>query len=178
MNKVFNLFIAIAAAASTIAASDNATSRNLQAILAQKWNITDPTFDYESLAFDLDYSISDLIKEGMVEHSIWDKNCNKGGVSVAPTVLWFSQGALPNTRADDFRRRVQQVTVTVNPATITSDTNIYSETVVNGEQFAIVEFCVRLDLGTGGASDIKVNFHETLITLNVDLTLMTLMLPQ
>ena len=47
---------------------------------------------------------------------------------------------------------------------------IYEETVVNGQQFAEVKFCVRLNLNTGGDSSIEVNFHETLITLNVDLT--------
>ena len=168
MAKLFSTLF-LAAASTALAADEN--SRTLQtATLAEKWNITDPQFDYDSLSFDLDYGISDWIMEGMVTHSIWDENCKEGGYSIDSNILASSQSSLPNTRGNGLGRRVQQVTVTVNPETITSDANIYEETVVNGEQFAIVTFCVRFNLSTGGDSSIEVNFHETLITLNVDLT--------
>ena len=147
-------------------------SRQLQttATLAEKWNITNPTFDYAGLSFDLDYGISDWIMQGMVSHGIYDENCKEGNYAIPSTILSATQSALPNTRGNGLGRLTQQLTIAVNPATITTDANIYEETVVNGQQFAVINFCVRLNLSTGGDSSIEVNFHETLVTLNVDLT--------
>ena len=145
--------------------------RNLAATLAEKWNITNPTFDYNSLSFDLDYGVSDWITQGMVSYGIYDENCKEGEYSLMNSnVLTSSLSTISNTRGDGTGTRVQELTVSVNPATITSDTNIYEEAVIGGQQFAIVTFCIRLNLSTGGDSPIEVNFLETLVTLNVDLT--------
>ena len=168
-----SLFAVTAAAASFVssaAAADDARVLQTTATLAEKWNITTPTFDYAGLSFDLDYGISDWIMQGMVSYGIYDENCKEGNYAIPSTILSATQSALPNTRGNGLGRLTQQLTIAVNPATITTDANIYEETVVNGQQFAVINFCVRLNLSTGGDSSIEVNFHETLVTLNVDLT--------
>ena len=168
---------AIAAASATtndnndngVAAAD-AVPRKLQLTLAEKWNITDPEFDYDGLTFDFDYALSDFIQTGMVTHGLYDVNCREGGYVVPQTDLQSIQGPLPSNAFANVNTKVQQISVAVNPETISSNPNIYEETVVNGEQFAIITFCLRLNLQTLGDSSIEVNFHETLVTLNVDLT--------
>ena len=168
---------AIAAASATtndnndngVAAAD-AAPRKLQLTLAEKWNITDPEFDYDGLTFDFDYALSDFIQTGMVTHGLYDVNCREGGYVVPQTDLQSIQGPLPSNAFANVNTKVQQISVAVNPETISSNPNIYEETVVNGEQFAIITFCLRLNLQTLGDSSIEVNFHETLVTLNVDLT--------
>lgn len=91
------------------------TFRALQsATLAEKWNITNPTFDFDSLSFDLDYGISDWILQGMVTHGIYDENCKEGGYTIPKTILSSSQNQLPNIRGNGLGKRVQQVTIAVN----------------------------------------------------------------
>ena len=66
----------------------NNNARNL-ATLAEKWNITDPTFDYDRLEFDLDYGVSDYIAEGMFSHGIYDENCKEGNYEVSNNLRLF-----------------------------------------------------------------------------------------
>ena len=148
---------------------------NGQATLAQKWNITDPTFDYDSLSFDLDYGVSDWVTNGEFNHGgfsygIYDENCKEGGYEVPTNVISSNKNSLPATRGDGTGRRVAQVNFEINPETISADPNIYEETIVNGEQFAIITVCVRFSLNTHPDIGIEVNFHETIVILNVDLT--------
>jgi hypothetical protein len=164
--KLFALLFAAAGATSAMADS----SRGL-ASLAEKWNITDPAFNYEGLAFDLDYGCSDFVVEGMAGYSIWDEDCKDGGVSVANTVLTGTLDPIVGAQGDGGGDRTIKVSIEVQPEQITSDTNIYEElTGPGGELTAVVTFCVRFDLSTTGGSPIEVNFHETLVTLNVQLT--------
>jgi hypothetical protein len=48
------------------------------ATLAQKWNISEPTFAYESLGFTLTFGVSDYIRGdlGMVKYAVYDENCD------------------------------------------------------------------------------------------------------
>jgi hypothetical protein len=156
------------AAGATSAMADN-TSRNL-ATLAQKWNITIPTFTYSSLDFDLDFGTSDFIGAGMASFSIWDQNCQEGNVPVPATVLAGSISPITGTAGDGSGLRTVNVGVSVQPEQISADTNIYEEFTTNGELSAVVTFCVRFALSTSGASPIEVNFLETIVILNVKLT--------
>jgi hypothetical protein len=153
----------------TSATADN-TSRNL-ATLAQKWNITIPTFTYSSLDFDLDFGTSDFIGAGMASFSIWDEDCQEGGVSVPDTVLTGEISPITGTAGDGSGLRTVNVGVSVQPEQISAATSIYAEsTNANGELSAVVTFCVRFALSTSGASPIEVNFLETIVILNVKLT--------
>jgi len=163
-------FLALLLFAGTTMFATADTSRGLQS-LADKWNITDPTFSYTSLSFQLDYGVSDFIMEGMQTATIYDEECQTGGVTVGTNVLEPTLEALATTQADGAGRRTVSFDVKVNPETITTDTNIYEElTGPGGELSAVVTFCVRLGLSTTGASPIEVNFHETIVILNVKLT--------
>jgi hypothetical protein len=66
-----------------------------------------------------------------------------------------------------------QISIAIDPQTISNNSSIYSEsTSDHGQLTASVDFCVRfLTLHTPGVvNNIKVNFIETSVKLNVDLT--------
>jgi hypothetical protein len=60
------------------------------ATLAQKWNISEPTFSYNSLEFTLTFGVSDYIKGDleMVKYAVWDENCDTGADAVK---IWDSK---------------------------------------------------------------------------------------
>lgn len=75
------------AASSTVASITQAQARDLQS-LAQKLNITDPTFAYEGLHVDLDCQVTDFINDNVVAFApIYDRGCQEGGNSVSNTIL-------------------------------------------------------------------------------------------
>mmetsp|Transcript_118455 Transcript_118455/g.177017 ORF Transcript_118455/g.177017 Transcript_118455/m.177017 type:complete len:380 (-) Transcript_118455:60-1199(-) len=139
------------------------------ASLAEKWNVTDPEFSYSSLGFTLEFIVSDFILDDMISHQIFDYNCAEGGNAIPNTVLNPSLQAedIPVGEGDNPRR--VNATIVINPETV-SDSIIYTENVSGGQVTAQVRYCHRFMLTTKGASPIEVNFRETLITLNIDLT--------
>jgi hypothetical protein len=155
-----------------------ATSRGLQS-LADKWNITDPLFEYDGLSFDLDYGTSDFIADTMSEWVIYDEGCREGGnaalvinelTSVMAVTKTVSGDAYLSTGGNGDRN--VELNITINTEQIFTDSSIYSESVnAESQLIATVKFCVRLSLYTPtGGEKIEVNFLETLVTLNVDLT--------
>jgi hypothetical protein len=162
-------FLAVLFAVGATSARADNTSRNL-ATLAEKWNITIPTFEYSSLDFDLNFGTSDFIGAGMASYSIWDRNCQEGSVPVNPAVLAGSISPITEAALDGSGFRRVNVAVSVQPEQITTDTNIYEEFTTNGALSAVVTFCIRFALSTAGASPIEVNFLETIVILNVKLT--------
>ncbi len=62
------------------------------------------------------------------------------------------------------------VNITLDSASISDNTLIYSEDTLGSQVTAEIRFCVRFGLFTLGPTSLEVNFLETLITLNVDLT--------
>ena len=62
------------------------------------------------------------------------------------------------------------VNITLDSATISDNSLIYSEDTLGSQVTAEIRFCVRFGLKTLGPTSLEVNFLETLITLNVDLT--------
>ena len=162
-------FFALLFAAGATSAMADSSSRNL-ATLAEKWNITIPTFNYSSLDFNLGFGTSDFIGDGMAGYTIWDKDCQEGGVSVPSTVLAGTMAPITTPAADGSGRRTVNVAVSVKPEQISSNSNIYKEQTTNGELSAVVTFCIRFALKTSGLSPIEVNFLETIVILNVKLT--------
>jgi hypothetical protein len=163
----FVSIIFIASVASTVAAAEE---RGLQ-ILAKKWNITDPTFAYDSLGFDLDYQVSDFISDSMATHTLWTApDCQEGAAAVGAGILTSVKvplvGAFDDTNNGDGIRD-QKLTIAVNPATIAASA-LYSEDTSLGAVTATVNFCVRYSLVTADLTE--VNFLETLVTLFVDLS--------
>jgi hypothetical protein len=165
-------FTSLLLAASTVA-STQAQGRGLQS-LAQKWNITDPIFTYDGLHFDLDYQVTDFINDNMVIYSVWNRDCQEGGISVSNTVLSSSKEPLTGdayAAGGGAGERMLAIDVELEAATITTDPNIYSEDTTPGSVTAQIDFCVRFSLQTDTApNEIEVNFLETLVTLYVDLS--------
>ena len=160
--------IFFASVASTLAAE-----RGLQT-LAKKWNITDPSFAYDSLGFALDYQVSDFIDNGHTSHAIYTSpGCQETGDVVPASVLTSTIPALTeaayNAENNGDGVRNQSLTVNVVAANIaTSD--IYEEDTTVGSVTAAINFCVRFSLLTTGPGAVEVNFLETLVTLFVDLS--------
>jgi hypothetical protein len=167
-------FTSLLLAASAVVSTQAQQGRGLQS-LAQKWNITDPVFEYDGLHFDLDYQVTDFINDNMVTYSVFDKDCKEGGKAVLDTVLQSSKELLTDTwnEAGDsgVGERMLAIDIDLNAATITTDPNIYSEDTTPGSVTAQIDFCVRFSLQTDTSpNEIEVNFLETLVTLYVDLS--------
>jgi hypothetical protein len=158
------------------------------ATLAQKWNISDPTFIYESLSFTLGFGVSDYIKRDldMVKYTVWDENCDvPEGVSLWPaapgngltsvtddaaTSLLLSEAGAPT--GGELMSQDVGITITIDPSTVSSNSNIYTEDTTVGAVTAEIRFCVRFELHTPKylATIVEVNFLETIVTLSVDLS--------
>ena len=160
--------IFFASVASTLAAE-----RGLQT-LAKKWNITDPSFAYDSLGFALDYQVSDFIDNGHTSHAIYTSpGCQETGDVVPASVLTSTRPVLTGAAYDAENNgdgiRDQSLTVNVVAANITAS-DIYEEDTTVGSVTAAINFCVRFSLLTTGPGAVEVNFLETLVTLFVDLS--------
>jgi hypothetical protein len=117
----------------------------------------------------LGYQVSDFIHHQMVDYSIWNVECMKGGVSVPDTVLSanITQDGTPLGDGNLFRDFDMQVGV--NPQNI-SQAEIYTEQTIEGEMTASVVFCVRFSLYTYSDTPLEVNFRETIVNLTIDFT--------
>jgi hypothetical protein len=156
----------------TVVSSTKSQLRGLQS-LSQKWNITNLTFAHDGLHLYFDYQVADFINDNMVTFSIYDRDCKEGGYSVTNTVLLQAQKQiLTNTyvAGGGVGQRMLALDIDLNPATITNDQNIYNEDKNPGAVTAQIELCVRFSLQTDTTPSIEVNFLETLVTLNVDLS--------
>jgi hypothetical protein len=167
----FVSIIFVASVASTFAAE-----RGLQT-LAKKWNITDPVFTYDQLAFDLDYQVSDFIDDTMTTYELYTSpGCKETNVVVASTYLTSTKPDLTGVAYDPLSTgdgvRDQKLTVGVVAAEVVNSP-IYAEEIdVDGAVTAEIDFCVRFSLQAtgGGATPVEVNFLETLVKLFVDLS--------
>ena len=66
-NMKYQILSLLATTSAVALANDD--HRNL-ATLAQKWNLTEPTFEYESNTFSLTFEVTDFINTGMVDYSL------------------------------------------------------------------------------------------------------------
>lgn len=171
LQAFFVLFLASAAPlASAMDDSSSTGSRRHLASLAQKWNITGPEFGSNELEFQLNYTVSDFILPEMIQHQLYDSNCAEGGITLPSSTLTTqidTDTTVPPGEGD--LSRSVKITVTIDPETI-SNTNIYSEEVVDNQLKATIVFCHRLMLFTTSVTPIEVNFRETVVTFYVDLT--------
>ena len=181
-------------AATTVAlASAQTDSQRKLATLAQKWNLTEPSFAFDANTFSLTFPVTDYINTGMAQYSLWTApDCAEGGESLDESTIWAANSLAENaallaadgfdpdvpasyTMLDSgvFSGREATVNAEIDPQTI-SASNIYEEAVVNNQMTATIRFCIRFGLWTtealGVTTPVEVNFLETLVTLTVDLT--------
>jgi hypothetical protein len=161
------------------------------ATLAQKWNISDPTFSYESLGFTLTFGVSDYIRGDleMVKYAVYDENCDTAGA----VKLWDSVDGVVaeqkgvKTVTDDSSTQLATgsapsggetmnkavaIAIDLDPTSISQNSNIYSEDTTVGAVTAEIRFCLRFELHTPNTltTSVEVNFLETIVTLTVDLS--------
>ena len=95
--KFINLILAAALVSGTIA----------QVSLAQKWNLTEPAFAYESLSFALDFDVTDFVTNGMSDYSLWTSpGCQEEGIAIAKG----EAGPWTETRLDDIDAQLASLT--------------------------------------------------------------------
>ena len=152
------------------------------ASLAEKWNITDPTFTYGGLSFDLTFTVSDFIgSASMAEATLYDERCKESDNSIDNTITAGGGSGIKsvttNTDAIEVTasggsnmNRDVSVNITVDSATISDNSLLYSEDTTGLQVTAEIRFCLRFGLKTTGPTPLEVNFLETLVTLTVDLT--------
>ncbi len=172
-----------------VATSAQIDQRNL-ATLAEKWNLTDPTFVYDSNTFSLTFPVTDFINSGMAQYSLWTApDCQSdGGTSLDGSNIWATTPELvenaallaasvfgtAGTQLDSgvFNGREATINAAFDPQTI-SQSDIYVEEVIDNQVIAEIRFCIRFGLWTTEQmvnTPVEVNFLETLVTLTVDLT--------
>lgn len=135
----------------------------VSANLEERFNITEPEFEFSAkdLTVSLEYGVSDYISSlGMVSYELYDDGCryNDGDPSVPVNMKTTAS----ISEMSDLSDKSVGLELTLNPDEIQSNNNIYD---AENEQ---VRFCVRFMLLVGGS--IEVNFLETVIILNLDLT--------
>ena len=142
--------------------------RDLEPSLAEKWALSDNGFVYANLSFTLDYVTSDFILDTMATAIIYTDECQEGNTLVSSTVL---QGTLtPDTTPVGIGETNRTFSVNVGMDTDEiAGSNVYTENTV-GNVTAQVRFCVRFGLWTNSNPAIEVNFLETIVTLDIDLT--------
>jgi hypothetical protein len=144
--------------------------------LEEKWAINDePTFTYESLDFTLTFLISDFIVKGQAGYEIYTEGCKEEGEAAGPGIVDGTFTDTPNTDSNTAVVTLDQpviLAMSVDPDVITTDPDLYSEDTALDGVTAQIRFCVRFFLNTpsGGATPIEVNFLETIVTLDVDLS--------
>ena len=152
------------------------------ATLEQKWAIDDDnvSFVYDSLSFKLGFPVSSFISnEGgtydMARFIIYDDACQNGNNVVTASTDGIQSivpdaGELNPAAGDGLATdRTVFVNITIDSETISGNSDLYSEE-TDGAVTAEIRFCVRFGLHTTSATSVEVNFLETLVTLNVDLT--------
>jgi hypothetical protein len=175
--KLTSIFLASMAAV----AHAESSNRGL-ATLAQKWNLTEPVFEYGSNSFTLDFTVTDYIAQGMTKYSLWKApDCQEGNQELDTSTAFKSKSssdvvgstdfADPTGSGDDPAGGKVFLNMTFDPETISSS-DIYTESEIDNQMIAVVRFCVRFGLWTPTTqtTPVEVNFLETLITLTVDLT--------
>jgi len=164
------LFFAIFATAKAAEVQDRAL-----ATLADQWSIADPTFAIDGLAFTFDYPVSNFIDQTQAYYEVYDAGCKEGANLVATGVtssalVDVTAGSVTDDGSFDIVGKTAQVPIAINPGTIVSNTDVYTETNTDGSITASIVFCVRFGLKTTGASPVEVNFLESVVTLSVDLS--------
>jgi hypothetical protein len=125
--------------------------------------------------FTFDYSVSNFVDQGQAYYEVYDGECKEGGSLVTTGItsnalVDVAAGSVTDDALFDIAGKTAQVPISVDVNTITSNTDVYSETDTAGSIGAQIVFCVRFGLNTLGDSPVEVNFLESVVTLNVDLS--------
>jgi hypothetical protein len=169
INKMkFPSFTAIAALAML------SPSASAQSTLEEKWEIGEnPTFTYESLDFSLTFPITDFITAGQAKYTMYTSGCQEDGTELPADSGLIGKPLIDTTNNVSAETvtldQSATIEISVDPTTVTGNSELYSEDTTIGAVTAQIIFCVRFGLYTPGMEE-EVNFLETVITLDVDLS--------
>jgi len=166
-----SIFFLLTGSAMAQAQEDNRDLANL----AEMWSIADPVFLYNGLDFTFDYPVSTFVDVGMAYYEVYDSGCKEGGNLVTngfdlSPLVDVTPGSITDDATFDVAGDTAQAGMGIDVNTITSNSDVYSETNTDGGFGASIVFCVRFGLKTLSDSPIEVNFLESVITLSVDLS--------
>merc|ERR1712014_171239 len=105
----------------------------------------------------------------------YDGECKEGGSLVTTGItsnplVDVAAGSVTDDALFEIDGKTAKVPISVDVNTITSNTDVYSETNAEGLVGARIVFCVRFGLNTLGDSPVEANLLESVVTLNVDLS--------
>jgi hypothetical protein len=187
---MYMLFLTIYCPSLQVGKSDRSLERGLQD-LAQRWNIQEPTFNYNNtdLQFSLNWKVSDFIQDKHMYYRIYDGfECKDGGADditessndINGTYYLYTSGLVVSTLTpynsnpdtSGSGERNAHLHLSIEGANI-ADSPIYGDRTNGAQAAAQVRFCVRYSLWNdhpNNDNSVEVNFQETVITFDVDLT--------
>jgi hypothetical protein len=152
------------------------TSVNAQeSTLEEKWAIgEEPTFTYDSLDFSLTFPITSFITTGQAKYTMYTSGCQEEGEEIGADSGLVGQPLIDTVNTVSVEENVSldqsaTIEISIDPTTVTDNDALYSEDTTIGAVTAQIIFCVRFGLFTPGMEE-EVNFLETVITLDVDLS--------
>lgn len=145
-----------------------------QSLLEKRFSIAGPVFEYGDLQFDMDFTVSDYIKDGMIGYELYDGlNCRDGGdVDITENDGYLRSRLRPDLTPRGDGSGMRQIKVTANLAPdLIANSGIYRDAGTHG----LVEFCLRfgvynVDRDSPAANAIEANFLEVPVKLTINLS--------
>jgi len=159
--------------ASVLLLCDQAQGQGLGDLLAMRFNIEGPDYEYGDLTFTMDFTVSDFMKDSMISYSLYDGlNCKDGGdndITVNDGYLLSRIRTDSTPLGDGSGTRTIKVASEINPGQITNSP-IYRD---DEDGNAVIEYCVRFgvyNMPQGEANSFESNFIEVPVKLVINLT--------
>lgn len=140
--------------------------------LGQRFNISGPVFEYDSLEFKMDFVVSDYMDDSMVGYTLYDGlNCKESDnditINSGYLFSWLRTDLTPI--GDGSGERIMKVNAVLDPTQLASS-GIYTAS-EDGSR-ATVDFCVRFsvyNVDKGNPNSMEVNYLENPVTLDINL---------
>lgn len=145
-------------------------ARGDYSLLQKKFAIEKPKNSYESLTFRMDFQISDLIEDNMIEYSLWDgHNCKDGGDN---DITDNNEYLLHRIRTDNTPPGDGSGTrsIKIESKVVASDIKNSTIYTTDSDDNGVVKYCIRMGVYNMGRSDpmsMEVNFLEIPIMLTL-----------
>lgn len=143
-----------------------------QSLLAKRFNISGPVYEYDGLEFTMDFEVSDFMQDSMVSYSLYDGlNCKDGNdndITENDGYLLSRIRSDSTPLGDGMGTRTIKVQTELNPSGI-SNSPLYRE---DEEGNAVVEYCVRFSVYNRPANEdfaMESNYIESPVKLVINL---------
>lgn len=146
--------------------------------LDQKFNLTGPFFEYESLEnINMDFIVSDLMEDSMIGYTFYDgfncKDTDGGDTDITENSGYLLSRLRTDLTpiGDGSKERNVKVNLRLDPNQLTSSPLYHEKDGSDGSR-ATVEFCLRMSIYSEDKESLnamEVNFLENLVTLDINL---------